>query len=161
MPRPPAAICMRAPRKVPANFCRSESALLSDKSALAATTWILSGTLKNCPLHDSFGVIESQETSRHLTFPCQRFDDPSAETKVIRPPMQSRMKEEDRFSPCGCRLLPRQSPYSDCRRYNSRPSCRGSNYHRVCDLRCGQFDERKQTGVRGIGNIRNDIGHGE
>jgi hypothetical protein len=65
---------------------------------LAGTAWILSGTLENHPFHNSFGVIESQKTNRHLTLPCQWFNDRAVKPKMIRPPVPPRMKEPYRFS---------------------------------------------------------------
>ncbi len=62
------------------------------------TAWIVPRSLHDDSFDDSFGMIKLQQTHRHFTLQSQRFDDPAVKTKVIQPPMQTRMKQPDSFS---------------------------------------------------------------
>lgn len=66
---------------------------------LAIAPRIATRALEDCPFNNSFGVIESQKARRYLALPRKRFDNSSADTKVIRPLLQTRVKQSDGF-PC-------------------------------------------------------------
>ena len=54
--------------------------------------WIQSGRLKQLPLDDSLRLIESWQACCNVALRRQRFDNPSRDAKVIRPPIQAWMK---------------------------------------------------------------------
>jgi hypothetical protein len=57
--------------------------------------------LQHCALGDSLGLIEPQQTGRDFSLRRKRFNDRPGDAKVIRPPVQPRMKKAGDFSCIG------------------------------------------------------------
>jgi hypothetical protein len=61
-------------------------------------TRVIACGLQQCTFSHSLGLIESEQTSCDFALQRERFDDCTADAKVIRPLLQPRMKETDDFS---------------------------------------------------------------